>query len=326
MKKTGLFFSLFLSLSLAANAQFNNYSWQTLTTNGSLLPREENDFANVNGLFYLIGGRKVQDISVFDPKTSTWTNAAKPPIELHHFQAIVYDDEIYICGGMTGGYPHEKPVPNIYIYNPKTDTWRVGPEIPADRLRGCCGAVVYNNKFYLVCGITDGHWTGNVTWFDEYDPKTGQWKKLPDAPVSRDHFKAAVIGNRLYCIGGVQSDGKENKPLDKTVAEVDVFDFKTGAWSIADAQLPTLRSGCSAVVAGNEILIIGGESMAQTVAYNEVEAYNVKTGRFRKLPPLLAGRHATQGIYFNKKIYIAAGTGNRGGAPLLNSIECFASK
>ena len=327
MKKISLLIlTVVLLFTGAAHAQFKGYAWKILNTNGAFIPREECDFVNVKGKFYLVGGRGLKNVNEFDPATSAWTSAAKPPIELNHFQAIVYKDEIYICGAMTGGFPHEKPVANIYIYNPAADSWRIGAEIPKERQRGSGGVVVYKNKFYLVCGILDGHWTGNVSWFDEYDPKTGQWKQLPDAPMARDHFRAAVVGNKLYCIAGVQSNAMEKKLLNNTIAQIDVYDFKTGQWTTTNAKLPTLRAGNALVVVKNEILVIAGESTAQKISHNEVEAYNVKTGEFTKLPPLVAGRHATGAIYFDKKIYTTAGVGNSGGSPLLNSIECFSDK
>jgi len=323
MKRSLLVLSLILSVIINAHAQFEGYTWKTIKTNGDFLMREEADFVEVNGLFYLIGGRKIQEISVFNPKTNTWTTAAKPPIELHHFQAVVYKDEIYLVGAMTAGYPHEKPVENIYIYNPKQDAWRVGGVIPADRRRGSGGVVVYKNKFYLVSGILDGHWTGNVPWFDEYDPKTDQWKKLPDAPTARDHAHAMLVGDKIYSIGGVQSDAMEKKGLEKVVAEVNVYDLKTGKWSVADAKFPIPRAGNGTVVVGNDIIVIAGESNKQRAAHNEVDAYNTKTGQFRSLPPLVQGRHAVGAIYYDKKIYTCAGVGNSGGSPLLNTIEVF---
>src|SRR3954463_8150795 len=99
MKKLCLLVLSIISLvTFTANAQFDDYKWKVLATNGNFVMREEADFVNVDGLFYLIGGRKIQDISIFDPKTNTWTAGAKPPIELHHFQAIVYKNEIYLVG------------------------------------------------------------------------------------------------------------------------------------------------------------------------------------------------------------------------------------
>ena len=326
MKKIAL---LVLSIALfinSANAQFDGYSWKVLTTNGSFIQREEADFVEVKGLFYLIGGRKIQDISIFDPKTSTWSTGAKPPIELHHFQAAVYKDEIYLISAMTAGYPHEKPVENIYIYTPKTDTWRTGATIPVDRRRGSSGVAVYKNKFYITSGILDGHWTGNVTWVDEYDPKTDKWTKLADAPTARDHAKAAIVGDKLYSIGGTQSDAMNKKGLQGVVAQVDVYDLKTGKWSVGEAKLDIPRAGNATLVMGNEILVIAGESAKQRVAHNEVDAYNVKTGQIRSLPPLVQGRHAVGAIYYDKKIYTVAGVGNSGGTPLLSSLEVFSKE
>jgi N-acetylneuraminic acid mutarotase len=281
---------------------------------------------NVKGNFYLVGGRQISPVEVFDPKTDTWSQMAPPPIEMHHFQALVYHNEVYVVMGMTGGYPHEKPLDHIYIFNPAANSWRTGAEIPADRRRGAGGAVIYQDKFYITCGITDGHWTGSVDWLDQYDPKTGEWKKLNDAPVARDHFRAVTVGDKLYCIAGVQSNAMQKKLLDKTIDEVDVYDFKTGIWSVAAAKLPTPRAGVATVAISNDILVVGGESLAQKTSHNIVEVFNLKTGEFTTLPPLVEGRHAGAALYFDKKIYAVAGVGNSGGSPLLTSLECFAKQ
>ena len=132
---------------------------------------------------------------MFNSVKNTWSEKAPPPIELHHFQAVVIDSLIYVVGAFTGEYPHEQPVPQVYIYNTVTDKWSSGAVIPENRRRGAAGVVVYDRKIYIVSGITDGHWGGGVQWFDEYDPALNVWKILPDAPRSRDHFHAAVINN-----------------------------------------------------------------------------------------------------------------------------------
>lgn len=306
-----------------AFAQYENYTWKILETNGNYIPREECDFVLIKDKFYLIGGRGINDVNIFDPETNTWTSGAKPPVELNHFQAVVYKDEIYLLGAMTGRYPHEQPVANIYIYSPKTDTWRIGDEIPADRRRGSGGVVVYKDKFYMVTGILDGHWTGNVTWFDEYDPKTGKWTKLADAPLARDHVRAAVIKDKLYLIGGMQFNTMERKGLANLIDGVDVYDFKKRQWSTASAKLPTLRAGNTLIAIKNELFVIAGESAKQRVAHNEVEVYNVTTNSFRTLAPLVEGRHAAGAVFYKDKIYTVAGVGNAGGSPLLKSIEVF---
>lgn len=296
--------------------------WKTVTPENLPLPRHENAFARVGDAFFLLGGRQVKPVERYDSKTNRWEKRAAPPLEMSHFQAVTFKDEIYVVGAFTGGYPHETPIPRIYIYNPKQDAWREGPEIPADRRRGSAGVTVYQNKIYVVCGITDGHWDGQVSWFDEYNPATNTWRKLPDAPRTRDHVSIAVADNQLVVAGGRRSTARVDSVLNTTVAQVDVFDFKTNKWRTAPAaqNIPTQRAGCTAVPLGNKVVIIGGES-PQLVSHNETEAFDVKTNTWQKMAPMQTGRHGTQAVIYQNKIFIAAGSGNHGGGPELNSME-----
>jgi N-acetylneuraminic acid mutarotase len=297
--------------------------WKTVSSQQEPLARGENAFARVGDQFFLFGGRKKETMEAFDPKTSQWKKVAGVPMEMHHFQAVEYKGEIYVMGAFTGDYPHETPIPNIYIYNPKKDQWRKGAEIPQDRRRGAAGVAVYQNRIYLVSGIIDGHWDGHVPWLDEFDPKTGTWRKMPDMPNPRDHFQAAIAGNQLIVAGGRRSTAKINRVLDITIPEVDIFDFKQGTWKTLPAaqNIPTQRAGCTAVTVGNQVLIIGGESGTQKVAHNQTEAFDLKTNTWQTLPALQTGRHGTQALVYNNKVYIGAGVGNAGGSPELSTLE-----
>jgi hypothetical protein len=79
---------------------------------------------------------------------------------MHHFQAVAFEEKIYVVGALTGPYSREIPIPNIDIADPSKDEWTKGNEIPKDRQRGSAGAVVHDSKIYLVCGIQDGHRSG----------------------------------------------------------------------------------------------------------------------------------------------------------------------
>jgi N-acetylneuraminic acid mutarotase len=309
---------------------FNGFShkmpfsaWKHITPQKEPAVRGENAFVRVGDQFYLFGGRKKQTVDVYSPKTNSWKQVAQVPMEMHHFQAVEYKGEIYVLGAFTGDYPHETPISHVYIYNPRKDQWRKGAEIPQERRRGAAGVAVYRNKIYLVSGITDGHWDGHVTWLDEYDPKTDQWKALPDIPHARDHFQAAVAGDQLLVAGGRRSTARINRVLDITVAEVDIYDFRQGSWKTLPAaqNIPTQRAGCTAVTVGNQVVIIGGESGSQKVAHNHTEGFDLKTNTWQTLPTLQTGRHGTQAVVYNNKIYIAAGIGNAGGSPELSSME-----
>jgi len=211
----------------------------------------------------------------------------------------------------------------VDIYDPKTDAWSEGAEIPKDRRRGGAGAVISDGKLYLVSGIQNGHWDGWVTWLDAFDLKKGTWMKLPDAPRARDHFQTAVIDGKLYAVGGRKTSGVTKQVFDLTIPEVDVFDLAKGKWTTLDHRqnLPTPRAGNSAFVLGHDLIIAGGESMAQKLAHNELQALNTRTGKWRNLPGLIQGRHGTGLILWDGALYTCAGSGGRGGRPELDTME-----
>ena len=299
--------------------------WERIITENCAHYRHESAFAEIKGKFYALGGRNTHALDIYDPTTKKWSKGKDSPLEMHHFQAVVYEGEIWVVGAFTGPYPKEEPIAFLHVYNPGTDSWRTAGRLPDGRHRGSAGVVVYNDKIYLLCGNELGHFTGHTTWFDEFDPATGQWRSMPDAPRTRDHFQAAVINDKLYAAGGRNSSAKTNSVIDATFAEVDVFDFKTNTWSTlpATANIPTERAGTTVVVDGDNLIILGGESGNQVPAHDEVEAYNIEEGSWKKLPPMLQGRHGSQAIYWNGKVYLAGGSSDRGGGPEMKSIDCW---
>jgi N-acetylneuraminic acid mutarotase len=275
--------------------------------------RHEHGYVKVGARFYLLGGRGINPVDIFDPATGTWRKGASSPVEMHHFQAVVVDGKIYVVGAMTGQYPKEPPLPNVYIYDPAADAWSVGPEIPAGRRRGGAGAVLHDGEIVVVAGITNGHYDGHVRWVDAFNPRTGHWRQLPDAPRARDHFHAAIIGDRIYAAAGRRSSAATNQTFDLTVPEVDVFDLRTNQWSTLPptSNIPTQRAGAGAAVVDGRLIVLGGES-AQPLAHASVEALDPATSRWTPLKPLAMGRHATQAVVHDGRIYLASGSRTRG--------------
>ncbi|HEX2536400.1 MAG TPA: kelch repeat-containing protein [Chitinophagaceae bacterium] len=308
---------------LAGHAQDTASRWQVVPVVDSALKRHENSFVECDGKFYALGGRGKKPIEEYNPQTRKWKVLAEAPVEFHHFQALAFNHEIYVIGALTGGYPHEQPLPHFLIFNPKKNEWRQGPQIPPARLRGSAGVFARGEKIYMVCGIIDGHWDGHVAWFDEYDTKTGTWRVLPDAPRVRDHFGAAFMDNKVYLAGGRKSHAAIGKVLDLVIAEVDVYDFSTNRWTTLPQGLPTPRGGTSSIARKPYLAVLNGESARQVPAHAEVEVLDTRTNTWTRLPDLLQGRHGTGAVYWKGKLFVAAGSRNRGGGPELNDMECL---
>ena len=312
-------FSVLPLLLLAAPASAAPLEWEIVgSTDGSQpTARHEAAMVEFDGKFYLMGGRGSRPVDEFDPVTETWTEKSFPPVAMHHFQPVVFDGLVYVICAFEGGYPNETPIEHIYTWDPVTDDWELGPAIPRDRNRGAAGVVVYGDYIYVVGGNTQGHDGGYVSWADRYDPVTDTWVELRDAPHARDHFVAAVIGNKLYAGGGRQTT--QPNPTTGTVGPVDVFDFSTGHWTSAPSPIPTQRAGTMTVARGEHLLIIGGES--GSTAHYDVEALDVNTGEWLLLPDLVDSRHGGGAVLHQDTAYVASGAGNNGGSPELTSQE-----
>ncbi|WP_232623055.1 PKD domain-containing protein [Pareuzebyella sediminis] len=313
---TGLVSCIFLN---AVNAQ-----WVDKNESENYTARHECSVVQAGDKFYVMGGREnSRTLDVYDYATNTWSQLENSaPEEFNHFQATEYKGLIWVIGAFkNNAFPNEEPADYVWAFNPVSEEWIRGPLIPQNRRRGSTGLVVYNDKFYITGGNTVGHNGGYVSWFDEYDPQTGEWTVLADAPRARDHFHSAIVGDKLYLAGGRLSGGAEGtfKPV---IPEVDVYDFNNGQWStLAAAQnLPTPRGAPSVAVLNGKLLVIGGEvenEMVYGVEVNDAlkitEQYDPATQTWQRLADMNYERHGTQAIVSGNGVYVLAGSPQKGG-------------
>ena len=301
--------------------------WQAVESKDGSKPvaRHEAAFVSAGDKFYLLGGRAIRPVSIYDPNTGSWSTGAEPPLEMHHFQPVVYKKKIYIIAALTGKYPGETPTEHIYIYDPSTDQWSKGDEIPEERRRRSTGNILHKGKIYISCGIKNGHIGDHKNWLDRYDPSTGKWEVLADAPRPRDHFQAVTANGKLYTLAGRNTGINPDSPFGGTIAEVDVYDIQNDTWETLPNNILTSRAGNMALLFKDEIWVVGGESLSIEKAHAEAEALDLRTHKWRSLPNLIEGRHGTGLVLFEDEIYIASGCGNRGGSPELSTMEKFTS-
>ncbi len=309
--------------------------WTAQTDDENYTARHECSFVQAGDKFYLFGGRENSaDLDVYDYDSKTWsTIGGSAPADFNHFQAVEHQGLIWVIGAFKdNGFPNEMPTDFVWAYNPATNSWTQGPAVPTNRKRGSAGLVVYNNKFYVVGGNTIGHNGGYIPWFDEFDPVTGLWTTLTDAPRARDHFHAGVIDDKLYVAGGRLSGGPGGT-FNPLIAEVDVYDFTEGTWStLPSAQnIPTPRAAASVAVLENELYVIGGEIeddlQGNTIndAVKTTEAFNPITGNWTSKADLILERHGTQAISSGNGIHLAAGSSSKGGGGTTKNMEFYGS-
>lgn len=128
-------------------------------------------------------------------------------------------------------------------------------EMPTNRYYH--GAVVFGNYLYVLGGYNGSAVTTSVIRLDLSNP-TGAWDDsgVTDLPAARYRFNAAIHGNYVYVVGGV--DGSSN-----VLASVIRLDLSTpnGAWDDAGVtDLPTGRHGHGLLVHNDYLYVFGGET------------------------------------------------------------------
>jgi hypothetical protein len=297
--RTIIFVAIVMTLSAVlfpVLAQTLPGSWERLADAPTI--RTEGTYVNLNGELHLIGGANSKAHHVYDPVTNSWTAKAALPIKLHHVQGVVVGGKIYVVGGLTawpGG-----DVNTVYIYNPGSNTWTQGAPMPVGR--GAGATVVHNGKIYYAGGLHGGV---AVSLFDVYDPTTNSWSSLPNMPRVREHFHGAVVNGKLWAIGG------RSVAINATISQTDAFNFSSGQWETGFAPIPTMRGGFGVGVAGDEVIVFGGEGGG--ISHPEVEAYNTSTNQWRQLAPMAVPRHGMQVAECNGAYYLATGSTDQGG-------------
>jgi N-acetylneuraminic acid mutarotase len=143
------------------------------------------------------------DVGRFDPEKNVWQPLENLPTPRSSHQAVLLGHTLYVIGGwaLNGGtYDSEwqQTMATCDLSQPKC-SWKVEPMPFATR---AFGAAVFNDKIYVVGGLTP---EGSTDGLQIYDPKAGTWAAGPSLPKDNTTIVAAAYQGQLYANG---ADGK----------------------------------------------------------------------------------------------------------------------
>lgn len=295
--------------------------WEPLVpAKGSLTPRHEACFVMVDGKAYLLGGRGERPVDVFDPATGEWRQREGYGKRLHHMQCVAKDGNIWIASSWTGGFPREENVAEVIVYHTRNDTWGTKAGLPEQRRRGGAAAVLRDGKIYVVGGNRGGHGEHATAlgWMDAYDIERDEWEiELPELPEARDHVGGGMVDGRL-CVAGGRDSGTRSF-FRRVVVSAWCYDFGERVWVRGD-DLEVGRAGAATSSVCGELMVAGGET-GRDLAWERVDLFDGE--RWRRAPDLKRGRHGTGLAIGEGRVWIASGSGNRGGRPELESMEQY---
>lgn len=110
-----------------------------------------------------------------------------------------------------------------------------------------------------------------------------KWEVISKLPTHREDFSTAVVGDKIYLIGGTLF---ENRQGPFGLSTVEVYDPKTNTWRRVK-DMPTSRAVPATAVIDNKIYVIGGYSGIDRRIVNiktsvAVEVYNPRTDTWER--------------------------------------------
>lgn len=266
-------------------------------------PIQETAVVAIGTSIYVMGGFNAQmgivdDVRVFDVVTSTWSAGLELPRVMHHMNATVVGDIIYVLGGMTTSF---NPIGDAMSWNVSTTPARWTPlaALPAN-LRGAAVTGAIGTKIYVAGGLAPGFAASSA--FSAYDTATDTWDTtLPALPTTVDHACGGVINGKLYVIGG-RAGGIET-------IKTTVYEYTPGGAWVEKAAMPTGRGGTACAVYEGTIVVTGGEgnTALPSGVFANVEQYVAATDSWLTLQPMRTPRHGTGSAVVNGLLYVPGG-------------------
>ena len=259
-----------------------------------------------------------------------WSSRAPLPLARTEVAATAFGREIVVVGGFVEG---GGSTGRVDLYEPSSDTWRSGPDLPAGvnhasavvargRLyvvggygaersafvlsgnswktlslpspRAAAGAAAVRGTVYVVGGVGEN---GNARSMLAYNTRSGRWRTLP-GPRPRQHLAVAATRGRIYAIAGRTSGLNTNFTLVESWAPGEK------RWR-REAPVPEARGGTGAAAVGSTIVSVGGEAPGGTV--RTVYAYDVTRRRWRRLADLPTPRHGLGVAALRGVVYVIGG-------------------
>ncbi|MGN7785663.1 Kelch repeat-containing protein [Niabella sp. 22666] len=181
------------------------------------------------------GSTKLSDFWSYNPGTNSWTQIA----DLADFGgtarygavAFSLGNKGYIATGYDGNY-----LKDLWEYDPSSNTWQQKASLTGAK-RTDAAAFVYNNKAYVVTGVSNDSY---LTDFYSYDQSTDSWTRLRNinssnddeeydddygSNIQRSNAAIFVLNNKAYLCCGEKS-GATNTTWEYNI-DTDLWAQKT---------------------------------------------------------------------------------------------------
>ena len=275
------------------------------------ITRYESAVAAIDNRVFLFGGfynARIQaspEVWAYDPEHRSWTRKADLPSMRTHVNSAQLGDTLWFAGGFVGDNPG-RATDEVWRYEWRHDRWTPGPPLPARRGGG--GLAALDGRLHYFGGFGEDRGAGRPDhWvLSPADSAAGQtWVAAAPLPKPRGHLSAAVLGDRIYALGG--SESHDPVPLD--VPWVHRYDPASDAWTeVAPLPFPRSHFEQSTLVRDGRIVILGGRSTGTgRESLRDVTEYDPVADRWLSLPPLPKPLHSPFAVLIGGRMIVGLG-------------------
>ena len=145
----------------------------------------------------------VLDLEQWATRNARWEKAAPLPAPRNQFSSVTVNGKIYVIGGQFHHDSGQIDQPRVDIYDPKSNSWSRGPQLPKGHSHSEGGTFVSNGRIYMVGGHTTPEGGRKQIDADILALTPGEkWEVVGKLPMPLSSPAAAIIGGKLYVAGG----------------------------------------------------------------------------------------------------------------------------
>ena len=221
---------------------------------------------------------------------------------------------IYAVGGWSS--VEQKALATVELLDAATlstrSRWVAGPTM----LHGRNGLKIaaLDSKLYAVGGAnTTGDNLCTVEVLDADGKAVGHgWVAAPSMKICREGHGVAVLGGKLYAVGGLSDDAAP-------MTSMEIYDPRTKSWS-KGPDMNTGRFQFALAVHDEKLYAVGGaDSIGNPIQTSEI--FDPVKNSWSVGPPLPSGRRSSGAASMGGSIYVVGGIGESGDA--LKTVEEF---
>ncbi|MCO1335773.1 hypothetical protein MO867_15660 [Microbulbifer sp. OS29] len=272
-------------------------------------------------IFYGLSPSK--NTRIFSPQYNVWKNGPELPEARHHLGMASNSKYLYGLGGFYGEKGNAWQVQDtVYQLSRDSRQWVSAPKLPQPMAESVYATIQEN--IHLLGGKSPNTPSSNTDTDRHFLLINNRhWESAAPASIKRNSAAGTAIDNRIYVIGGRQSNRSGYKARNLSFAEA--YDPSLDKWEPI-RPLPQALAGLTAAPLNGSIIVTGGEKFGPLgnwktgTAFSTIWIYNPISDQWSTGGHMREARHGHGAVSIGSNLYIIGGAGKVGPQNTLASV------